>query len=708
LSVPVRTDSLHALLAPRSIAVVGASSDPGKAGGRPLHYMLQLGFQGELYPVNPRREEVLGLRCYPSLAELPAVPDLCVIAVPQADVESYLEQCGELGIKAAITFASGYAETGDEGRAQQERLRDLALEHGIALAGPNCLGLVNVRTGAAPTFTTALERRPRLEAGPIAFLSQSGAVGAFVLGMVQDQELGLSHFITTGNEAALSWPDYARYLLEDEDTRVISGYLEGIDGAELVSVATAAREARKPLVLMKVGASVAGAAASAAHTGKLAGADYVYDAVFRRHAITRAHSLDELLDFSRALSMPTLPAGNGVAIVSTSGGAAILIADWCERLGLEVVELADETTARLRETLPWFASGKNPVDTTGRPLWDEEMLHRTLAAVAADPAVDVVLCHVGLAPGPARRIADEFVRAAAASDKPFLACWLPEIDPEPHGTLREAGIPIFADPVRMTKAAAVAIEYVNACRRAEEFGAPAPVDAVSPPPGNVVAEHDAKRWLVENGVTGTQEHVATSADQAVEHAAAIGYPVCLKLLSSDVTHRSDIGAVRVGVGSAAEVNVAYDDILRAVETHAPGADVEGILVQEMVEEKGVELIVSGFRDSVFGPCVLVGIGGVLAEVFGDTVVRPAPVGVAEARAMLDELRGAALLQGPRGTSPADVDAAATTIARVSALIAGSPEDVQAIEINPLLVLDQGSGVRALDALVTRIPKGETA
>jgi acetate---CoA ligase (ADP-forming) len=705
LTVSVRTDSLHALLAPRSIAVVGASSDPGKAGGRPLHYMLQLGYQGDLYPVNPRREEVLGLRCYASLAELPATPDLCVIAVPQADVENSLVQCGELGIKAAICFASGYAETGDEGREQQERLRELAVEHGIALAGPNCLGLVNVRTGAAPTFTTALERRPRLEPGPIAFLSQSGAVGAFVLGMVQDQELGLSHFITTGNEAALSWPDYARFLLEDEDTRVISGYLEGIDGAELVAVATAAREVRKPLVLMKVGASVAGAAASAAHTGKLVGVDYVYDAVFRRHAITRAHSLDELLDFSRALSMPRLPTGNGVAIVSTSGGAAILIADWCERLGLDVVDLADATTTRLREALPWFASGKNPVDTTGRPLWDEEMLNRTLAAVADDPRVDVVLCHVGLAPGPARRIADEFVRAAAASDKPFLACWLPEIDPEPHGMLREAGIPIFSDPVRMTKAAAVTVEYVEACSRAEEFAAPASARVSPPPLGEVVAEHDAKRWLVDNGVTGTEQLVATSAAQAVEHAAAIGYPVCLKLLSPDVTHRSDIGAVRVGVGSAEEVRVAFDEIHRAVETHAPGADVEGILVQEMVQEQGVELIVSGFRDPVFGPCVLCGVGGVLAEVFGDTVVRPAPVGVAEARAMLEELRGAALLHGPRGTDPADVDAAAQAIAQVSALIAGTPDDVQAIEINPLLVLEEGSGVRALDALITRAAEG---
>ena len=698
----VATGSLEALLSPRSIAVVGASTDPGKAGGRPVHYMLGLEYAGRLYPVNPHRDEVLSLRSYPSLADLPEVPDLCVLAVPVEHVEEHLRECGRLGVAAAIVFASGYAETGEEGRERQRRLREIALEHGIALAGPNCLGLVNVRAGVAPTFTTALERRLHLEAGPISFVSQSGAVGAFLLGMIQDEELGISLFITTGNEAVLELSDYVRQLVADPDTGVIAGYLEGADGPALTAVATDALRAGKPLVLMKVGASAAGAAASATHTGKLVGVDSVYDAAFRRYAITRAQSLEELLDFSRALSMRALPQGAGVGIVSTSGGAAILLADWCERLGLRVVDFSDATTARLNEALPWFAGRRNPVDTTGRPLWETDMMYDTLAAVAQDPGVDAVLCHVGLAPGPARRIADELVRAAETSDKPILATWLREIDPEPHATLRMHGIPVFSDPVRMTKTAAATVEYVRARAQALALDvAPDEIAVTPPPPGDVVPESAAREWLVQNGLPAMRERAAESPAAAVARADELGYPVCLKLLSPDVVHRSDIGAVRLDLADAGAVNDAYDGILAAVEHHAPEARIDGMLVQEQIGAEGVELIVSGFRDPVFGPCVLCGIGGILAEVMRDTVVRLAPIGVAEAMEMLDELRGGELLKGPRGRHPSDTAAVAAALARVSALMAGAPQDIDAIEINPLLALQEGAGVRVLDALITR-------
>ncbi len=694
--------ALNALMDPRSVAVVGASSNPDKAGGRPLQYMVQTGYEGALYPVNPNRAEILSLRAYPSLADLPETPDVCVIAVPVDRVEDYIVQCGELGIRSAIVFASGYAETGREGLARQERLRAIALANGMALAGPNCLGMLNARTGAAPTFTTALERGPMLAQGPIAFVSQSGAVGAFLLGMIQDAGLGITHFVTTGNEAVLDLADYISYLLEDAHTRAIAGYLEGADGARLVEVAKNALARGKPLVLMKVGASRAGAAASAAHTGKLAGVDAVYDAVFRRYAVTRARSLEELLDFSRSLSMSVLPAGAGVGIVSTSGGAGILLADWCERLGLDVVDLAPETVERLRLALPWFAGRRNPVDTTGRPLWEPEMMHDALRAVAQDPGVDVILCHVGLAPGPGRRIADELVRAANAVGKPVLVCWLREVDPEPHARLGRSGIPVFSDPVRMARAASVAVSYVRSRGVARDRTVAPTIAVVRPVPGGpVVAEHDARRWLVAHGLTGLSEELARSAADAVAAAERIGYPVCLKLVSPDVPHRSDIGGVRLGLAAPEEVERAYDEILASAGSGAPQARIDGVLVTEQVTEPGVELIVSGFRDQAFGPCVLCGIGGVLAEVMRDTVIRPAPVDREEARAMLSELRGAALLQGARGARVADVGAAASAIVLVSELIAGVTEDVETIEINPLLVLGEGRGIRVLDALVTR-------
>lgn len=689
-------DRLRAMLNPASIAVVGASEDPTKAGGRPLHYLRQLGYEGAVYPVNPSRSTVRGLPCYPSVAALPGPVDLCVLAVAAGHVEQSLLDCAAAGIRSVIVFASGFAEVGGEGRERQDRLRQIAAEHDIALMGPNCLGFVNFGSGAAATFTTALERRP-LPPGRIAFVSQSGAVGAFVVGLAADQHAGLSYFVTTGNEAALGFADYAAALLDDPGTAVIAGYLEGIDGRQLTGLARRALAAGKPLVLMKVGTSTAGAAASAAHTGKLVGSDGVYSAAFRQYGITRAESVEQLLDFSTVLAAGHRPAGRRAGVVSISGGAAILMADWCERLGLDMARFSEATSARLRASLPWFGSSGNPVDTTGRPLWDEGMLGETLAAVAADPDVDVVLCHVGLAPDTTARIAAEIEQAARGTGKPVLVTWLPEQDSAPQQGLRDAGIPLFTDPVRMTRAAAVLVEYAQAARRqagTAERTAGRPPATAGPPAGKIVTEQDAAQWLREEGLTVPRSAVAATRDEAVAAARAIGYPVCAKLLSPDVPHRSDVGGIRLDLRSDQDVAAAFTAVAAAV----PGARFDGVLIAEQLAG-GLELIVSGFRDPDFGPCVLCGIGGVLAEVLDDTVIRLAPVTADGAREMLASLRGAALLAGPRGSEPADVTAAAAAIARVSELIAVSPADVTAIEVNPLVVYRSGAVV--LDALITR-------
>jgi acyl-CoA synthetase (NDP forming) len=682
---------LRAMLNPRSIAVVGASADPTKAGGRPLRYLRMLGYDGPIYPVNPSRTDIDGLPCYPSLAALPEPVDLCVLAVSAEPAVQALRDCAAAGITSVIIFASGFAEVGDEGRRRQDALRRVAAEHDIALMGPNCLGFVNFGSGAAATFTTALERRAQ-PYGRIAFVTQSGAVGAFVVGLAADQDVGLSYFVTTGNEAVLGFADYAGALLDDPGTAVIAGYVEGLEGARLVDLAQRALAARKPLVLMKVGASAAGAAASAAHTGKLVGSDSVYSAVFRRFGITRAESVEQLLDFSMALAGGRRPAGQRVGVVSISGGAAILMADWCERLGLDMARFGEATSARLRDALPWFGSSGNPVDTTGRPLWDEGMLEEALSAVAADPGVDIVLCHVGLAPGSEVRIAAEIARAVNGTGKPVLITWLPENDPLPQQGLRDAGVPIFVDPVRMTRAAAAIAEHAEASRRARPLP-PAP-DPVRPPAGTPVTEQAATAWLREQGLTVPRGEVARTAEEAVAAARRIGGPVCAKLLSPDVPHRSDVGGVRLGLGTDQDVAAAFAAVGGAV----PGARVDGVLIAEQLPP-GLELIVSGFRDPGFGPCVLCGFGGVLAEVLDDTIVRAAPVDVAGAREMLTGLRGAALLTGPRGGDPVDVAAAASAIARLSELIAACPADVTAIEVNPLVVYP--TGAVALDALITR-------
>jgi acyl-CoA synthetase (NDP forming) len=691
---------LRSMLNPASIAVVGASEDPTKAGGRPLRYLEQLGYDGVIYPVNPSRATVRGLPCYPSLGALPGPVDLCVLAVSAGLIEQSLRDCAAAGISSVIVFASGFAEVGDEGRERQGSLRRIAADHDIALMGPNCLGFVNFGSGAAATFTTALEGRS-LPPGRIAFVSQSGAVGAFVLGLAADQGVGFSHFITTGNEAVLGFADYAGALLDDQGTAVIAGYLEGVDGRRLIHLGRRALAAGKPLVLMKVGTSTAGAAASAAHTGKLVGSDGVYSAAFRQFGITRAESVEQLLDFSLVLASGRRPAGRRVGVVSISGGAAILIADWCERLGLDMARFGDATSARLRAVLPWFGSSGNPVDTTGRPLWDEGMLGEALSAVAADPDVDLVLCHVGLAPDTTVRIAAEIEQAARGTGKPVLVTWLPENDPAPQQSLRDAGVPLFIDPVRMTRAAGALADYAEAARRqadsgcAPRAGSPAAGSpAAEPPAGRIITEQAAAGWLRQQGLTVPRGALARTEDEAVAVAREIGYPVCAKLLSPDVPHRSDVGGVKLDLRTAPQVAEAFAAVVAAV----PGARVDGVLITEQFPA-GLELIVSGFRDPDFGPCVLCGIGGVLAEVLDDTVIRLAPVTAGDGREMLASLRGAALLTGPRGSEPVDVTAAAAAIARVSELIASCPADVTAIEINPLAVYPTGAVV--LDALITR-------
>jgi acyl-CoA synthetase (NDP forming) len=701
---PPFTDAdVLALLDPRSIAVMGASADPAKAGGRPISYMRHLGFTGQIYPVNPNRSEVGGLRCYPSLGDIPEPVDLCVLAVPAEQVESSLKECAECGVKGAIVFASGFAEVGNDGRKRQDRIRKTALDNDIALVGPNCMGFVNFRTGAAPTFTTALERGKDMRPGQIAFVTQSGAVGAFVLGLAQDQSVGLSHFITTGNESVLGFAEYATALLQDPTTRVIAGYLEGLPGESLVRVAQSALAADKPLVIMKVGTSAAGAAASVAHTGKLVGSDQVYASVFRQFGIARAESLEELLDFSSALATERRPDGARVGIVSISGGAAILMADWCERLRLPMADFSGATLARLRRCLPWFGAVGNPVDTTGRPLWDEGMLEEAIAAVADDPGVDMVLCHVGLAPGSAQRLSAEIVRAASGTKKPLLVTWLRENESEPQQALRRAQVPVFVDPVRMTRAASVLVAYATA-KRHQATREPELPSMPGLPAGTVVTEHTAKLWLADCGLRGPREEVVTSASEAVSAAQEIGFPVCAKLLSPDVPHRSELGGVRLNLRTADDVSHAFAEVVAASPV---GAHVEGVLISEQVEN-GIELIVSGFRDSNFGPCILCGIGGIHAELFSDTAVRLAPVDPEGAREMLASLRGSALISGSRGGKPADIMAASSIISRVSALIAQCPPEITAIEINPLVVYPEGKESVVLDALITRgeSPRGE--
>lgn len=692
-----RTASLRPLLDPASIVVVGGSSDPRKAGGRPLDYLSRSGFRGQVTAVNPAYDEIAGVPCYPDLDTVPTPTDLCIIAVPSESIEGVLERCAALGIPAAIVFASGFGELGSEGRDRQQRLVRIAEEGGIALLGPNCLGLANFRSGALATFTTALEVEIEVPQGRIAFVSQSGAIGAFVLQLAQQRQVGLSHFVTTGNEAVIGFTDVARYFLDDPATSVIAGYLEGVDGQELVALATAALEARKPLVVMKVGSSAAGARASVSHTGKMVGRDELYDAAFRRHGIVRADSIEALLDISRALAIASRPQGSRAGIVSISGGAAILMADASAAAGLAVHSLSRDTRSALEELLPEFATPGNPLDVTGRPLWEEGMLHGALTALGRDPGVDVLLIHVGLAPGVEDRIADEIATAVGKTTKPALVCWVPDRGADWYRRLRDAGIPVFDDPVKLVSAASAIVQFADAVRRHDAADSERS-EITFPHPnwesGPVMAEASAKSLLQQWGLRVPRAQLVKTAEDAARAAEQLGYPVVVKLVSPRLTHRARIGAVRTYLHDAPHVRAAFDDVVAAARAHMPGLPIEGVLVEAMVAG-GYELYVAATRDPSFGAAIACGPGGVNVEMLGHTSTELAPIAREDATRML-----ASAGLTPEVADRFDVAAAADVLISLSDVI-GSLSDVQTIEVNPLAVLPPGLGAVALDALIVR-------
>lgn len=461
---------LRPLLAPAAVAVVGASPDPGKVGHRPLRFLLDHGYRGRIYPVNPGYPEILQLRCYPSLRDLPEVPEAVAIIVAAARVPEVLAEAAALGVRAAVIISSGFAEAGPAGARLQEEVAEIARRSGMAVCGPNTVGLVHTGCNLALTFSEALTRG-RLLPGPVGFVSQSGAFGTVILALARERGIGIRTYINSGNEAHLELADYLAHLVADPEIRVIGGYVEGIrNGPAFLAAARQALARRKPVVLVKVGRSERGTRAAACHTGAAAGLDQEYEAAFHAAGIIRARDEQELLDLLEAFqAVPRLPRGRRVAVVTMSGGAGILLADQLAELGLELADLTPDTAARLRRLLPPYASILNPIDVTGQFVTSSAGLAEVLAAVAADPQVDSVVVFTGLAWATGEGWSDGMRQAAAAAGKPLLAVW-PAAAGEPVARLRAAGVPVLGSPHRAAAALAALVRYSETVGRPAEAG----------------------------------------------------------------------------------------------------------------------------------------------------------------------------------------------------------------------------------------------
>jgi acetyltransferase len=689
--------ALEFLLSPRSIAVIGAGREPGGVGRSVFDSLISAGFRGEVWPVNPGADEIAGRPCFRDVPSLPAVPDLVIVAIPAKFVPSVIEACGQAGVAGAIVLSAGFKEAGAEGVALEREIVQAASAHGLRLLGPNCLGLIVPGNRLNASFAGSMPAE-----GAIAVITQSGALGTAILDWARDSG-GLSGFVSLGNRADLSEADFLEAFDADPATRVIAGYLESIvDGPRFVE--TAQKVARStPVVLLKAGSSEAGARAVSSHTGSLAGSDAAYEAAFAAAGVLRARDTEELFGMAEAFARQPVPPAPGLAIVTNAGGPAVMATDACARAGLTLSDLTPETVDALRAALPAASALYNPVDILGDA--PPERYADALRLVALDPGVHSIL--VILTPQ-APTLPDETARAileaAETTSATVVACFMGEDTVEgARRILAHGGVPAFRYPERAIDALAAMQRYRGLASR----------PAIRPP--TIEVDREAVRTILEEARAARrafvlEEHASEIAraygiptpagvvarDRAAALVAAheIGYPVVLKIASPDILHKSDIGGIVVGIADDESLVRAWDLVLDRAHRRMPDADIWGALVQQMVQP-GREVIIGVVRDPTFGPLLMFGLGGIYVELLKDVTFRLAPLDHPEALRMIESIRSAGLLRGMRGAKPADVDAVADVLVRVSALVSDFPEIVE-LDINPLVVADRGSGAVAAD------------
>jgi len=696
---PHKRDGLTALLKPKSVAIVGASDDPGRIGGRPLRYLIKKGYAGGIYPVNPGRKTVQGLPSFPSISAVPESIDLAVIAVSADKAIASLEECAEKGVNAAVVFSAGFAEVGSSGRALQEGLADIARESGMRILGPNCLGIYNSDIGFYATFTATLEEALPNPVGA-GLVSQSGAYGSHLSLLAIRRGIGIRYWITTGNECDVEIGECIACLAADPDVRVIVAYAEGIrDRDALLNALSLARAKRKPVVFMKVGQSSIGAQAAASHTASLAGSDAIYDAVLRQFGAYRVADTEEMLDVAYACRLGVLPKGSRIGFLTVSGGVGIQMADAAVAAGLDVAPMPEPAQARLKELLP-FAATRNPVDATAQVFNDPSLIDAYLDIMLESGGYDAIVAFFTYVAAAESMIAS--VRRAienAHAKYPDRLIVLVIVAPDDIIRGYEAsGCLVFEDPTRAVRAVA-ALHRIH-----EALETPAPKSAQparSTPdvlPDAPIGEQQSKRLLADAGLGVVEDRLATTEEEAADAALALGLPVAMKIASADIAHKTEVDGVRLGIDSREAAAQVFTKLKESVKRKRPDANLDGVLVSPMIGD-GVETILGIHRDPVFGPVIMVGLGGVLVEVLNDVSFRAAPFDEAEARRMVFELKGRAILEGVRGKGPYDLQALCASLAALSRFAAIHADTIESVDINPFVVLPEGQGAVALDALI---------
>ncbi len=683
--------------APRGVAIIGASASSNKLSYGILRNMTLYGYTGQVAPVNPRADEILGLKCYPEIASVPDPVDLAVVVLPAPNIPDVLEACGQRGIRAVTIISGGFKEVGEGGAGLEYTCLDIARRYGMRLVGPNCVGTLDLYTGLNTTFINGVPDK-----GGIGFVSQSGAVGGGVVDLLRGKKIGFSNFASLGNEADVTESDVIEYLGEDDHTRVIAVYVEMIrDGRRFIEIARKVT-AKKPVVLLKAGRTSAGARAVSSHTGSLAGAHAAYQAAFLQSGVIEVDSVADLFDLAVALDFQPLPAGSRTVLLTNAGGPAALASDSLAVNGLTMADLSIETKNNLRQQLNPAAQVGNPVDMLGGAEPPEYAM--ALKCLLADPNVDMAIpILVPQALVDPVEVARQISLVSKDSGKPVVACFMGEVSVgEARQVLHENHIPMYVYPESTGKVLGAMRRYSLWRSRPEDETAPlAGIDQAAArrqldKAGGMQAlgESLTRPLLAAYGIPMVAGGFAATAAEAVDIARKVGFPVVMKIVSPDILHKSEAGGIKLNLGHEDEVQTAYEHLMRSVAGRLPQASLEGVLVEAMAPI-GQEVIVGMKRDPNFGPLMMFGFGGIYVELFSDVAFRVAPVSRGEALSMIHQTRAGRLLTGFRGQPEADLEAVMDAIMRLSQLALDFPE-LSEVEINPLLVFPKGQGALALD------------
>jgi acetate---CoA ligase (ADP-forming) len=704
--------NLHPLLNPKSIAIIGISNDPSRIGGRIYRYLRKHGYKGDVFPINPKYQEIDGIRCYPDIASIPVEVDVALVAVPEKLVLSVLTEAGKAKVKAAIIYSSGFSELGEDGKEKQQKLKRLAEEYGISICGPNCVGVIGFHNQTAMSFSQFLDIS-YLIPGNIAFISQSGALGGALLNRIQDRSIGISHFISTGNEAVLETSDYIEYFLDDPNTSVIMALIEGIkDGDKFLRVADLALKRGKPIVVMKVGKTETGRKAASSHTGSMTGSDVVYDAVFKQKGVIRVEEIEDLYMIASTLSRCKLSKGHRVGIITTTGGGGVILSDELVEAGMVIPELSTPTIERLTSSKASFGIVKNPLDLTAQVVNDPLLFPTSIQTFIQDENLDNVIVALSMVTGDrSKERASYIIEAAKLTDKPILTWWASGSLSSPGmKMLEDSRVPLFTSPNGCVKALHSLVWYATYLKRKDD-GVMGKIPSISKDDclrlekllttsSKVLTEDEGKEILASYGIPIPKEKMGRNFDEIKDAASDIGYPVALKVISPEITHKTETGGLRLNLRNENELANAYDVIMRDVSHHKPNAEIRGMLVQEMVPP-GREVIVGVIQDPQFGPMVMFGLGGIFVEVLKDYSLRHVPLKESDAWEMIHEIKGYKILEGVRGEKRLDQEAIVRTLMAVSQMAQDLKGAFSEIDINPLVVYPARGGLKAIDCLFVK-------